>query len=332
MKNLIIMMWTKSKLNYNFVISFFIFIVFSILFWNRYIRVKTPYKIPYQFNAVIYLFLVMSLCLTFYYLICNFLGKQNNTIITILYNKIIIFDKYIKTSSFYEILLKNYFVIFFEKTSKVKHIYIYMEILPRIILLSVLLAETFYYNYIDFFLNILVIAIIPLLFKYLIFSFKDNLSQSIAIIDKQAEIFYIFPQGPQMMSSKTLIDYLIKNDITLRDNLYEVSAHLSFLSERRKRLNLPDNVRLDRVQFKKKIKGAIHLCYEMQKYLLEQERLRKRFFYFNLFVSFLYIICTLYIIYTSFYLINFSAIINYIEIISKENMNCGEEPFSGLFL
>jgi hypothetical protein len=127
----------------------------SIFIWVRFIRERLPREIPFNLTTLGFLILIY-ICASYIYMITALIFKPTSTptseALTALMSKIFIplktLDDFLKTRSF----IKPYYLKFLsyaiKSLKKVNYTYLYLtlEISPRIILLSALLVDTFYFH------------------------------------------------------------------------------------------------------------------------------------------------------------------------------------------
>ena len=159
----------------------------SWIIWSRFIRERTIRNIPDELLTEYRVWILLYLCCIYFIIIKNYIKEsKSNTILTTIsetintyfWKPLITLDHFIK----YNIYCKNYYYIFMTNFMKLwdtiftihgKSIIISLYIIPRIILIAFLILDTFYFNKLEIFYKVVLIGILPFIFKYIEYSFKD---------------------------------------------------------------------------------------------------------------------------------------------------------------
>ena len=182
------------------------FIIVIIFFFITYIRQRLPKVIPFTLTEY-YFWLLVCLCLFYLFLIKNLLyPKQSNNNIAISFRTFVglpfaYFDsklKYNKLSFSYYIQLVQYVV---SKTyTKGYGDYIFVlycfQIIPKIILCSILVIDIFYLQNIKIFYYFIILSLLPLSYTYYKYSLAFDFEQLIKHLEKKYEQVYLFQVNP----------------------------------------------------------------------------------------------------------------------------------------
>ena len=139
----------------------------SWIIWSRFLRERTIREIPELLTEYRFWFL-MYLCSLYLYIIKSLL-KPNNTnellikIIDTLYKPLYILDHLIKYNKFLKDVYLKYMTKFIELLTKLNNqqlliISIIFQIIPRLILITFLTQDVFYYNKIELFYKVILIG------------------------------------------------------------------------------------------------------------------------------------------------------------------------------
>ena len=165
----------------------------SWIIWSRFLRERTIREIPELLTEYRFWFL-MYLCSLYLYIIKSLL-KPNNTnellikIIDTLYKPLYILDHLIKYNKFLKDVYLKYMTKFIELLTKLNNqqlliISIIFQIIPRLILITFLTQDVFYYNKIELFYKVILIGLLPFIYRYIIYSIKDFKEFYILLLEK----------------------------------------------------------------------------------------------------------------------------------------------------
>lgn len=180
-----------QKINLNKLFQFFSYYILLLLgligtswiIWARFIRTRTIREIPDYLLTEYRFWILLYICCIYLYVIKNLLKPtEANSILTFLndyiYKPFTILDRAIK----YNKLIKPYykkFIILFTKTVKHWEEYIifwfiiFIRIVPRFILVTFLLLDTFYFHKLEIFYKVILIGTLPFIYRYIKYSVKD---------------------------------------------------------------------------------------------------------------------------------------------------------------
>jgi len=172
-QNLLIMNKSLTKL----LLAIIGAVLFIAFIWFRFIRQRLPKNIPFHLTeygciilmyiCCIYLFIITMLIVTF--------GTKNDTLsrlIDYIYKPLKVLDE-----SFKEITLIAYYheksiEALSKKSLGYNKIYYLCNILPRLILITILSLDTFYFHHLENIYKIILIGLLIFLYKYFIYSLK----------------------------------------------------------------------------------------------------------------------------------------------------------------
>lgn len=170
------------------------FIAILLFLWLRFIRSRLPKEIPIFLNDFNFFFL-FCLIIIYLYIIIRLIKPKNPTIFILKImeiasspfikldnkfkkNKIFIF--YVaKKIKIMELMIRTITFSFLEK------FYLYIYVIPRIIIITVLIFEVFIISKIDFFYTIIVFSVFPLMNLYIKYSIKKFSEELLVILEKK---------------------------------------------------------------------------------------------------------------------------------------------------
>jgi|ERR1700729_161306 len=167
-----------------FLIILGLVIVLAFL-WLRFIRKRLPRDIPFYFN-IMGLFIIISLCLIYSFLIYSLLKKKKvnsyadiiKEILTLIYMPLELLDDFIKNYFDSNKIPYIFFSILEYLIVKTNIYYYSFVIFPRFVLISILVLDTFIFNQLFFIYKIIYIGLFLLFNAYFIYSLrkiKNNL-------------------------------------------------------------------------------------------------------------------------------------------------------------
>lgn len=172
--------YIKNIININHVLVTLGFILFSSFIWLRFIRERLPKIIPFNLSLLGFIFLIY-ICLIYAYVVVSLIresSKQNiliSKVIDMLYKPLETFDNSWKNISYikpYYYVIIKYLVTYYEYVFKNNDFYIIFGILPRIILVSVLYIDIFWFYKLQYIYKFLFLGIFLFLNRYIIYSLK----------------------------------------------------------------------------------------------------------------------------------------------------------------
>ena len=152
--------------------------------WYRFIRQRLPKDIPFhltEYGCILLIYICCIYLLVITLLITEFKTKNDTLglIIDYIYKPLKVLDEAIKTKLIY---YHNKVIAFCVKSKYEAHriydegnhviIYYSLNIFPRLILVTVLFFDIFYFGKIVYLYKIILLGLLPLLYKYIIYSLK----------------------------------------------------------------------------------------------------------------------------------------------------------------
>jgi hypothetical protein len=165
---------------HNYSLIFLGFLLFTLYFWNRFLRSRTSKDLPLNLS-ILYFFTLVYICLIFGYIAYSlrFPRKSNDLVEKLtefLFTPIAEFDKFLKslpkirlffTSTLYSFLPKlNYLII------QTNLLYIFLWIIPRLLLLFVFYLDIRYFKRFHYKYYFVFLGIFIFLHRYLKYSLK----------------------------------------------------------------------------------------------------------------------------------------------------------------
>lgn len=195
------------KIKNNLIFSFiFTGLLTSLIIWNRFIRQRLPREITYHAiftyqDKIIFLLFLAYFSIWFYYFLkyLKVIPRPNSRFKKILDKFLYYLETKKSVKLFEEFFINhisngptnvyNYFYIFIyvkpfiyicgtflHKYFQLKPIvpYIFGFLLPRFIIITVFLIEIMFFNYLNYFYKVLILYLIPLIFKIVLFMIEHH--------------------------------------------------------------------------------------------------------------------------------------------------------------
>lgn len=178
----------------------------SWMLWARFIRARTIRDIPDGLFTEYRFWILIYICYIYLFIVKSLVKpKETNLILKefleIIYKPLKILDKHIKykfMKSFYDNRMQQSIQLLDILEINVD-IYFYfqlmMQIIPRIILVTFLLLDTFYFQKLEIFYKVILIGLIPWIYSYIIYSLKDIYEKWIEDLETQYTFVTIFEEG-----------------------------------------------------------------------------------------------------------------------------------------
>ena len=200
--------WMKPnilKLYFSYFLAFLGFIILSSPLWVRFFRNRVIYEIPDMFLTEFRFWILIYICCIYTYVIKSLLIPKNTVSIfaeviskinQILFFPLKALDRFIK----YNVIIKPYYFLLIKTISKLltahyhEKLILLFDIFPRIVLVFILLLDTFWFNKIEIFYKCLLLALIPFLFKYYKYSLQEIQEQYIQELTSKYNFVYIFEE------------------------------------------------------------------------------------------------------------------------------------------
>lgn len=167
-------------------VGFFMFVLFI---WYRFIRERLPHEIPFQINSLLGLLCLLYICIIYLYIVISLWSKNNYNnqaivyILNILYKPLETLDITIK----YNPIVKPYYrklitfcivqhnkICTYLSTQRYYSLfYVIFQIFPRVIFLTALVLDVFYYHCLYYIYKIIPLLFLLLLRRYIIYTCKE---------------------------------------------------------------------------------------------------------------------------------------------------------------
>jgi len=171
-----------NKLFNLFIYYFLLFlglVITSWIIWSRFIRERIIRDIPDTFLTEYRFWILLYICFIYLYVIKNLIKPKAtnpfiNDIINILYKPLITLDHFIKYNKkikpyYYKFMIKmvKYLDLNELDNKKLTMIIFFMQVFPRIVLVIFLLLDTFYFRKIEIFYKVVLIGLLPFIYRYI---------------------------------------------------------------------------------------------------------------------------------------------------------------------
>ena len=197
-------MMTKFKTFINFNLIFFCLLILTWFFWTKFIKKRLPSDIPFILTEYRF-FALLFLCFSYIFIIYIILKKKNNTNNKSFIKKLseFFFLPFEKTDRFIKNKINTKYINFFlkinkekknddnlnvldylipapvrniyekKKYPKAKYFYIIFNIIPRIILVSILIVDIFIFQRVEYFYTFVLLSLFPLCHRYMKYSLQN---------------------------------------------------------------------------------------------------------------------------------------------------------------
>jgi hypothetical protein len=195
----------------NFIDKYFLiilgFILFSLYFWNRFLRARIPKELPIKLS-VLGFFTFTYICIIFIYIVISliFPRKPNKIVemsIEFLFTPLKDFDNYLKSLPFIESYYIKFMVWVIPKLDyliiKTNRLYMMFWVFPRLILLSALFIDVFMFHKFHYKYMVIIFGLLLFLnryFKYSLKKYKEDLIKTSIITIPTVEVPYKFGIHP----------------------------------------------------------------------------------------------------------------------------------------
>jgi len=174
------------KLYYNYLLIFIGLGIVLWIIWVRFIRQRLPKDIPFELTEK-WFFILLYICMIYFFMVYKLIrpGKPHETIallVEIFFMPLVAFDDFIKNlkniqPKYVQFVDKTItFLSFYKEESEqvriIKRIYIACYIIPRLILVSILCLDTFYFHKLAWIYKVILLSALPLLLRYIKYSIK----------------------------------------------------------------------------------------------------------------------------------------------------------------
>jgi hypothetical protein len=177
----------------------------SWLIYTRFIRARVIRDIPDLNLTEIRFWVLFYLCCIYIFIIKSLLKKKPTNvalqeIINFIYKPLVNFDHSLK----YNNKIKPYFYKLMSNLSSRlnllygKHVYliiIFMQIIPRIILVIFLVLDTFYFHKLEIFYKVVLIGLVPLIFRYIKYTLKDMQERWLKDLEEKYVSVHFYEKG-----------------------------------------------------------------------------------------------------------------------------------------
>lgn len=194
----------------------------SWLIWSRFLRERTIRDIPDLLLTEYRFWILLYICFIYISVIKNLIKpKQANSFITniinILYKPLTTLDHFIKYNKYIRTYYYKFMIGFIKyldisnlKDNRIIIIIFFIQVFPRIILVIFLLLDTFYFKRLEIFYKIVLIGVLPFMYKYIKYCVKDIYEHWIKELENRYDCVVISE----------------KNDYEVDDNIKEITKAL----------------------------------------------------------------------------------------------------------
>jgi hypothetical protein len=163
--------------------------MFVLFIWYRFIRERLPHEMPFQINSLLGLFCLLYICIIYLYIVISLWSKNNYNnqaivyILNILYKPLETLDITIK----YNPIVKPYYrklitfcivqhnkICTYLSTQRYYSLfYVIFQIFPRVIFLTTLAIDIFYFHCLFYIYKVIPILLLILVGRYIVYTCKE---------------------------------------------------------------------------------------------------------------------------------------------------------------
>lgn len=188
-------------------------IITSWIIWSRFIRERTIRKIPDDLFTEYRFWILFYISLIYLYAVKNLIKPSTSSldlkeIVNLIFKPLTTLDHAIKYNKFvkpyyYKIMFKlTIFMDSLVSDYQIKIIMFFIQIFPRIILVIFLLLDILYFERLEIFYKIVLIGLIPFLYRYFKYSCKDIYEQWIITLENKYDSVRVYEKGYEHDSSR----------------------------------------------------------------------------------------------------------------------------------
>ena len=322
------------------------FILTISFIWFRFMKERLPREIPFDLSLIGFVLLVFA-CFTYTYMIITILFNYNPTsnslssIVQYIYKPLTTLDEAIKTNSIIKPYYEKFLVYIVTHTNGINYfkVYLVFDIIPRIILVSALLIDTFYYHCLFLLYKVIIVSLLLFLGRYLKYSFTYAKEQYTFQLESMVnnvitnyenpdtDTYELFLSTP---SPRRFIEIQLNAIVyDSKEYTYSPLASIEYRDNYYKKHNLSESYILTTkerdlmyVDFYKIMKIVIPLSVHLEEYSVQVEypKYRKR----KSIIFTLYLVCWLFILIVSIPSLSLNTFNPIFDIVDTF------EPFSGL--
>ena len=184
----------------------------SWIIWSRFIRARTIREIPDYLLTEYRFWILLYICCIYLYVIKSLVKpKEAHPIITLLldylYKPFTLLDRSIKYNKYTRTYYHTIILLFIKLTDKVEGYHILgfillMRIIPRIILATFLVLDTFYFHKLEIFYKVVLIGVLPFIFRYIKYSIKDMYDNYVEELEHKYGEVRVYEKGYEGLISR----------------------------------------------------------------------------------------------------------------------------------
>lgn len=185
----------------------------SWIIWSRFIRERTIRDIPDDALSEYRFWILIYICCIYLFVVKNLIRPRPTSIPMLnefseyIFKPLTTLDHLIK----YNFFIKPYYYNFMKKFAStvftfpdtyIKKFIFFVEIFPRIILVSFLLVDTYYFQRVEIFYKVVLIGLLPFIWRYIKYSIKDLYNHWILQLEDKYSKVVIYEEGYQIDKSR----------------------------------------------------------------------------------------------------------------------------------
>jgi|ERR1700753_310620 len=177
----------------------------SWMVWSRFLRQRVIRDIPDAFLTEYRVWILIYICCIYLFVIKNLIKPTETRIdfsflTAYLWQPLTTLDHFIKYNKYCKPYYENFIIKFIDKWDNLSStsrriLIISFQVIPRMILVTVLFLDTFYFHKIEIFYKFVLIGLLPFIFRYIQYSVKDFYNYLVKqLMDKYSQVL-IFEKG-----------------------------------------------------------------------------------------------------------------------------------------
>lgn len=193
------------------------FIISIFLFW-RYFRPRLIQEVPYNLLTEYRFWILFYICCVYLFAIKTYIFPKNTHEIILYFSEklskiylvpLALFDKKIKYNKYCKDKYYKFttWALPYLFKPDIPKIIVIFHIFPRVILVSLLVLDIFWFNKLEIFFKFIFLGLFPLLFKYYKYCFYELKEHYLSELEKQYKSVIIFEKGYEFDHRSKFRDY-----------------------------------------------------------------------------------------------------------------------------
>ena len=181
----------------------------SWIIWSRFLRQRVIRNIPDELLTEYRFWILLYICWIYFYVVKSLIKEHKSHIIVISISNIIGYyfwkplttlDHFIKYNTYCKTSYYNFMMRmqkYWDELPERWHYSVILgfQIIPRIILVSFLLVDTFYFQKVELFYKVVLIGLLPFAFRYIQYCFEDFYDYLVKQLTDKYDLVMMYEKG-----------------------------------------------------------------------------------------------------------------------------------------